>query len=673
MGREDAIWKLNSMLARARGYLNTPTQTIARPTPSSLGSGTELPADQIFHRRTLRRRVGPVRSGLDERAAFEDIDAKLATVAAAKAETETATKAENEATSTNQSTEPHEVRPEVAGLIQRLNAIVTEPPVPTPDPRFAIGVKAEEGVKPEEEENNARTRSERSLGIRKVCSHFATPRPIRPRISREKPCEERPEPLTKAIEKAIDSKIPRKPRFNFEEPAELDRLLTMLGTRGHQRETGSKTLDPFAPVFSISESPDSNANPTDSNASSEPHIDTPEPEMEHDLQTTFDKLKSQGGSGSKSRIETSHESSESSSTLAKSLRLHINIPRPGVDDIFQTAASESGIQDSGIQESGIQESGIQESGIREPGTQDEGGSKSLVDSEDENLESLADLIDKKSSNEPLINIPGPEVDDGLQTESSTLGTQHESGSKRRKSSTARKPRSRTKQKDPETLSNSVLHLFMPQKEDDLETLLKKMKFMSDIVKRGGRIAEWTGQDPEVDAMARMTPAELSAYERWKTPSQNENDQAHEGGPPAFKIPKFDWDKFVAPMKVTSPVLSERYRHRAAAMDIIFNHQGATPEHASWLMENVKHMRPLLRAVTKVHSIRTGWQGKYGATVEVTVLREFLTAHKNHAAREALRIKQMLGEIERQKDVLHKYQNALEIKLRTTPGDRVLWN
>ncbi|KAJ5167823.1 uncharacterized protein N7482_003417 [Penicillium canariense] len=133
---------------------------------------------------------------------------------------------------------------------------------------------------------------------------------------------------------------------------------------------------------------------------------------------------------------------------------------------------------------------------------------------------------------------------------------------------------------------------VPTAGDDLEATAHKLSDLVQIISSGRPFALTTGQastsKPSAEAFAkeRMLATELVQYERWKGR--------------IYPLPAFDWATNIRPVPEEA---LKTFSQRAAAMDIIWHHQGATPENAAWLSVNHSDLLPLVKAVTKVLSAK----------------------------------------------------------------------
>lgn len=136
---------------------------------------------------------------------------------------------------------------------------------------------------------------------------------------------------------------------------------------------------------------------------------------------------------------------------------------------------------------------------------------------------------------------------------------------------------------------------VPTAGDSVAATARKLSDLATII-RGGRSLVYTDpmtaqpakakHDAEAYAKERMLPAELAMYEDWKTC--------------VIRLPALDWAKNVLPVDRHAQVI---FSQRAAAMDLIWHHQGATPENAAYFMVFHLDLLPLVKAVAKLLSAK----------------------------------------------------------------------
>lgn len=239
------------------------------------------------------------------------------------------------------------------------------------------------------------------------------------------------------------------------------------------------------------------------------------------------------------------------------------------------------------------------------------------------------------------------------------------------------------------VSEGFKFLPVPTETDDLQTTCTKLEELAKIVEQGNSLALFTGlnlatypskSDLESVAMSQLTSEELWMYETWKemktrqdTKSKNGDRSCNEGDSNAMKLPYFDWEQNVAPVPQGAHSL-KRFTQRAAAMDVVFGHRGATPENASWLTSHMIFMLPLVKAVTKVTNITKNLKNSHqsrqtrGLTdmevAEVETARKLVSIANKNRAREMEKIRRLSKRIEKSASILRERAEALE-RLRHT--------
>ncbi|KAF7588359.1 hypothetical protein BBP40_005788 [Aspergillus hancockii] len=229
------------------------------------------------------------------------------------------------------------------------------------------------------------------------------------------------------------------------------------------------------------------------------------------------------------------------------------------------------------------------------------------------------------------------------------------------------------------LGENLKFLPVPTDTDDLETTSRKMQELAKIVEEGNSLALWTGlklapkiapRDPEILAKAQLTESELELYERWKGLQNSNNDKDenndHSEDQETLKIPEFNWaeNKALVPTGAQSV---RRFTQRAAAMDVVWGHHGATAEHASWLTFNMAHMLPLIKAITKISNIQKHIQdqdplaGKLteGQAAEIETVRKVVAIAEGNRNREMERIRKLARSISESAAVLKSRAQELE--------------
>jgi hypothetical protein len=307
----------------------------------------------------------------------------------------------------------------------------------------------------------------------------------------------------------------------------------------------------------------------------------------------------------------------------------------------------------------------------------------------------------QTKNKPLTFIPWA-VDQLDETDSSSTQASDEI------SSTSLLPRSpQSLQIDPVSLMSlsQTFHLLpTPEDGDNLETTVEKVSRLAHVVDQGNSLALWTGmklasetlQDAESIAKAQMPNEERHIYEAWKEWATTRNDcdststttattttttavagnastinESTSTSQKWFRLPDFNWEQNVAPVPEGAQSL-KRFTQRAAAMDIVFRHQGATPENAAWLTFNMAPLLPLVKAVTKISNMERHYRENGGRNTslqglskmemaEMETARRVVAAAERNLNREAERLKRMTRELSKSNEVIRARMRDLEAK------------
>lgn len=198
---------------------------------------------------------------------------------------------------------------------------------------------------------------------------------------------------------------------------------------------------------------------------------------------------------------------------------------------------------------------------------------------------------------------------------------------------------------------------VPDDGDDLETTAQRMEDLAKVVRDGDSLALYTGlklapaqpQNPEDLAVATMTPQERMMYNAWKTsrkPDQSSRDPSDSQG-----LRPFNWDANVAPVP-TGAQSHKKFAKRAAAMDLVWGHEGATPEHAAWLTFHMPNGLPLVNAVTKITNLTMHMKQHDPQTrrlrdakvAELETIRQIIMVAERNRCRELERIRTMTRSI-----------------------------
>lgn len=222
------------------------------------------------------------------------------------------------------------------------------------------------------------------------------------------------------------------------------------------------------------------------------------------------------------------------------------------------------------------------------------------------------------------------------------------------------------------LSQDLRIIPVPEDDDGLESTAQKMEDLAKVVRDGNSLALYTGlklappppQNPEDTAVAEMTPQERMMYNTWKT--RRTSDQSRQDPSSPQVPPAFDWDANVAPVP-TGAHSRKKFAQRAAAMDIIWGHEGATPEHAAWLTFHRPSVLPLVKAVTKVtnltrhmkdHEPRSQRLSDMEAA-ELETIRQIIMVAERNRSRELERIRTMTRNIAESVAILKSRVHDLE--------------
>ncbi|PYH95305.1 hypothetical protein BO71DRAFT_449450 [Aspergillus ellipticus CBS 707.79] len=228
------------------------------------------------------------------------------------------------------------------------------------------------------------------------------------------------------------------------------------------------------------------------------------------------------------------------------------------------------------------------------------------------------------------------------------------------------------------LSASLKILPVPTLTDALEATSTKLTELAKVVEKGNSLALFTGlqlasqkpRDPETVAKESLTTMELEQYESWKRMTESHgNMHSGESRGETMKLPGFNWETNLAPVPQGAQSM-KKFTKRAAAMDIVFGHQGATPEHAAWLTSNMIFILPLIKAVTKVSNIGEHLESTKdphmrGLTdmevAELETVRKLLSIVDKNRNREMEKIHRLMRSINESMSVLKARAEALEKK------------
>lgn len=205
----------------------------------------------------------------------------------------------------------------------------------------------------------------------------------------------------------------------------------------------------------------------------------------------------------------------------------------------------------------------------------------------------------------------------------------------------------------------------PVPDDDLETTAQKLEILANVVEEGNSLALYTGlqlsapkahaKDAESMAQTHMTALELESYTEWKSNNT--------------RLPPFDWENHQIPLPSSTPQNLKKYTRRAEAMDTVWNHTGARPEHASWLTFNLSSVLPLVKAVSRVQAAERQFQNDPLAGLgpmelaEIETVRTVVSIAEKTREREVQRMKRLTRSIARTTGILNSRMGELAGKAR----------
>ncbi|EAW11629.1 uncharacterized protein ACLA_093280 [Aspergillus clavatus NRRL 1] len=238
------------------------------------------------------------------------------------------------------------------------------------------------------------------------------------------------------------------------------------------------------------------------------------------------------------------------------------------------------------------------------------------------------------------------------------------------------------------LGENLKIIPVPSVVDDLETTAKKMEALAKVVGDGNSLALWTGlklasahpRDPESIAKSQMTPPEIELYEAWQRAKSRRaenklNSEVSQKAPETEEMgcpAPFDWQKNVHPVPQGAQSL-KKFTQRAQAMDIIWEHQGAMPEHASWLTFKCPEALPLVKAVCRVQNAEEHYRNNQdphtrGLTdmeaAEVETVRKIVSIAERNKTRELEKIRKLTRSINEAAAVLKARVQWLEDKMKS---------
>ncbi|KAF7159084.1 hypothetical protein CNMCM5623_004317 [Aspergillus felis] len=222
--------------------------------------------------------------------------------------------------------------------------------------------------------------------------------------------------------------------------------------------------------------------------------------------------------------------------------------------------------------------------------------------------------------------------------------------------------------DLQHLGENLKILPVPSVNDDLETTAKKMRALAKVHL----------EDPKSLAVSQMTIDERVQYEAWqrarknrtrKNPGDQDSEEASNRGGEVPAV-DFDWVKNVAPVPDGAQSL-KKFTERAAAMDIIWDHQGATPENAAWLTFNLPAILPLVKAVCRVRTAERHRQNNRDPSMrrltdmevaEVETVRKIVSLAERNRTRELEKIRKLTRSITESAAVIKARVKSLEDKM-----------
>lgn len=241
--------------------------------------------------------------------------------------------------------------------------------------------------------------------------------------------------------------------------------------------------------------------------------------------------------------------------------------------------------------------------------------------------------------------------------------------------------STTRPLDPVNLLN-LSHRFrllpVPEDTDGLEATSRKLQDLAQEVHDGNSLALYTGmrvasqpaRNPDSIAKENLTPYEWRQYDYWRRSRESLNNGRYrtDNNEEIMQLPDFNWEKHVAPVPNGAQSL-RKFRQRAEAMDQIWGHRGATPEHASWLTYHLTSMLPLVKAVTKISNLRRNNQIPESYPRELTdmevaeleTVRQIVSVAERNRSREMAKIRRLTRSIADSVAIMKSRVHTLEKK------------
>ncbi|UDZ92911.1 hypothetical protein [Beauveria bassiana bipartite mycovirus 1] len=207
---------------------------------------------------------------------------------------------------------------------------------------------------------------------------------------------------------------------------------------------------------------------------------------------------------------------------------------------------------------------------------------------------------------------------------------------------------------PETTGHRLLPV--PEENDSLSEIARKMRAIANIVETGRSAAVYTGfkgaasqeRDAEKIALQAMTATERGQYDAWKA---------------RVKLPDFLWAAYKDKLPEGKSA-QKRFEMHAAAMGRIWAFDKAEAAHAAWLFRNWSYAIPLVTAVEKVIGAERGLHGGLKKLNEYE-LAEIQTIHRfNSIAMDRVNkvyeeLNRVARDINHSKSILQAREHALK--------------
>ncbi|KAJ5555328.1 hypothetical protein N7535_007764 [Penicillium sp. DV-2018c] len=224
------------------------------------------------------------------------------------------------------------------------------------------------------------------------------------------------------------------------------------------------------------------------------------------------------------------------------------------------------------------------------------------------------VADSGNGERLVLYISDSDTETDLLDETHHTGSSRACGSDNRTNADNTAIRSSTRAGDNDTNAQRVLRLTegpgapyvvdIPLESDNLETAAKKMETIAEIIVAGGRLdirirprkivhMQWARQH----ARERMRGEELSHFNAWVERR--------------LSIAPFDWSNELP----FNEEAGEAFRKYAQAMDLIWEHQGATPGNVAWCIHKQPHIFPIIKAIAKMQTASDHFW-RFGLDVEL---------------------------------------------------------